>query len=134
VKKPPSRTRALGGRGPGVGASGALAGVLNGIARTAARLCDARDAAIRVCEGNQARLVAHHGVLPSSTAVGDVVPTDRRWPGGEAIVERRIVHVRDLTAALTRGRYATQHSGPTPARVGTGTGLDLGLHDERDEA
>jgi GAF domain-containing protein/CheY-like chemotaxis protein len=122
VKKPSSRTRALGGRAPGVvGASGALAGVLDGIASTAARLCDARDAAIRVCEGNQARLVAHHGVLPSSTAVGDVVPTDRRWPGGEAIVERRIVHVRDLSAALTRGRYPAEHSGPTPARVRTGT-------------
>ena len=98
-------------------------GSSDGIARTAARLCDAGDAAIRVCEGNQARLVAHHGVLPTSTAVGDVLPIDRRWPGGEAIVEKRIVHVRDLTAALTRGRYAAQHSGPAPARVRTGTVL-----------
>ena len=31
------------------------------------------------------------------------------------------MHVRDLTAALTRGRYAAQHSGPAPARVRTGT-------------
>ena len=31
------------------------------------------------------------------------------------------MHVRDLTAALTRGRYAAEHSGPTPARAGSPT-------------
>ena len=107
----------------GAGASDALAVVLGGIARTAARLCDAGDAAIRLCEGNQARLVAHHGSLPTSTAIGDVVPIDRGWPGGEAIVEKRIVHVRDLTVALTRGRYAAQatpaaSAGPNRHRAG----------------
>ena len=61
--------------------------------------------------------------LPASPAIGDVLPTDRGWPGGEAIVERRAVHVRDLAAALTRGRYAAQHLGPAPPHVRTGTVL-----------
>jgi GAF domain-containing protein len=121
--KPPGRTRAVRDHAPGRGASDALAEVLRGIARTAARLCEAGDAAIRLCEGDQARLVAHHGSLPTSTAIGDVVPIDRGWPGGEAIVEGRVVHVRDISIALARGRYERLRAIRPPAQARAGTAL-----------
>ena len=38
--------------------------VLDAIAESAARLCDANDAQIRLAEGERTRLAAHHGPIP----------------------------------------------------------------------
>jgi GAF domain-containing protein len=70
--------------------------VLDAIARTAARLCEARDALIYQVEGDAGRLVAKYGPLRSAHAVGDTQRIGRDWVGGRAIMDRKAVHVRDL--------------------------------------
>src|SRR5690242_6543379 len=76
----------------------ALPSVLKSIARTAAKLCDARDARISLVESDRVRLVASAGTAP--VAVRDARPVDRRHPQGDAILRRRVLHIRDV-----RDRY-----------------------------
>ena len=69
------------------------------IAATAARLCEANDAQIRLVEGEGSRLVASFGtLLPGPEFLPAVVET----PGTRAIRERQMVHVHDLPAALSQ--------------------------------
>jgi GAF domain-containing protein/anti-sigma regulatory factor (Ser/Thr protein kinase) len=79
-----------------------LQGILTEVARTAAKLCEARDCLIFLVEDKQLRLVAKHGAVRYPRAVGDwdFRPLNRRSPLARAVVERRTVHVRDLKAAL----------------------------------
>ena len=79
--------------------------VLQAIARTAARLCDATDAHIYRMEGDQLRLVAIHGSLPTDRSLGQAVPITRGLPSGRAVLDRRAIHVRDVATALTHRRY-----------------------------
>ena len=64
------------------------------IAASAARLCDAYDAAIFQVEGDLLRLVAHHGPIstPSTLAL------TREVSVGRAVLDRRAIHVADLQA------------------------------------
>src|SRR5262245_42770074 len=64
------------------------------IAVSAARLCDAYDAAIRQVDGEVLRLVAHHGPIP----VSGTLPLSRRVHNGRAVLDRRTIHVADLQA------------------------------------
>src|SRR6516225_9827190 len=64
------------------------------IAANAARLCDAYDAAILQVEGNNLKVVAHHG--PISAAL--TVPLTRGVISGRAVLDRRMIHVGDLQA------------------------------------
>src|SRR3990172_8297479 len=48
--------------------------VLNAIAKTAARLCDANDAMIWQVKGDRLRLVAKHGSVRTTFAVGELQP------------------------------------------------------------
>ena len=64
------------------------------IAASAARLCDAYDAAIFQVEGDLLRLVAHHG--PISTP--NTLALTREVSVGRAILDRRAIHVADLQA------------------------------------
>ncbi len=77
--------------------------VLNAIARTAARLCDANDAVIFRVDGNQLRLVAKYGSLRTTRAFGEPFPISRGTPAGRAVVDRRTIHVRNLSSAAGRG-------------------------------
>jgi GAF domain-containing protein len=70
--------------------------VLDAIVRTAARLCEARDALIYRVDGRELRLVARYGPL---RAVGDTIPLARDWVGGRAVLDRKTLHVRDVTRA-----------------------------------
>jgi signal transduction histidine kinase len=64
------------------------------IAASAARLCDANDAAtIHQVDGGAFRLVAHRGPIPAGT-----LPLVRGMVTGRAVMERRTVHVADLQA------------------------------------
>ncbi len=65
--------------------------VLETVAATAARLCEATDAQIRFIEGDGTRLVASFGTLPAPA----FVPISQRSPGGRAILGRQIVHIHD---------------------------------------
>ncbi len=69
---------------------------LQAIAEQAARLCDARDATILLVEGDRLRIAAHHGPIP---AVAETVALGRGSVSGRAVLERRVVQVRDLRAA-----------------------------------
>ena len=69
--------------------------VLDVVAATAARLCEATDAQIRLLEGDGTRLVALFGSLPAP----EFIPTSLQTPGTRAMIECRAVHVHDLRAA-----------------------------------
>jgi GAF domain-containing protein len=78
--------------------------MLAAIAKTAARLCDANDAVIRLVEGDQTRLVARYGRLGTFRNLGETSPLTADLVVHRAIVERRTIHVRDL-AKTPRTRF-----------------------------
>jgi signal transduction histidine kinase len=74
--------------------------VLDAITQTAARLCNAYDAAIFQVFGESLRLVAHHGQIPMVGPVGQLtLPLVRAAIGARAIIDRRTIHVADVTEA-----------------------------------
>ena len=73
--------------------------VLDGIAERAAKLCDAKDAAIFRVDGNFLRFAAHFGPIPMAGAVGAGRVLDRGTPPGRAVVDRQTIHIHDLRAA-----------------------------------
>jgi signal transduction histidine kinase len=77
--------------------------VLAAIARTAARLCEAHDALIHQVEGDRLRQVAKYGRLRSARDVGDTFQLGRGWVGGRAVIDRKTVHVHDVTGPAGTG-------------------------------
>ena len=77
--------------------------MLAAIAKTAARLCEANDALIFLAEGDQVRIVARHGRLKTMLRLGEVHPLTRDRVAHRAILERRTIHVRDLTKTARAG-------------------------------
>src|SRR5262249_7848058 len=73
--------------------------VLDTIAQSAARLCGADDATIRLIEGDTVSLVAHYGTIPPGMARRTL---GSRTPGQEAILHRRTVHIPDVLAEAER--------------------------------
>ena len=73
--------------------------VLDAIAERAARLCDADDAVVWRVDGEVRRHVAHFGLIPTSSALGEGRISDRGTVPGRAIVDRQTIHVHDLRAA-----------------------------------
>ena len=71
--------------------------VLDVVAENAARLCEATDAVIHHIDGDKLRTVANYGPLPGR---GDreLIPIDQDSMVGRAIVDRRTLHIDDLTA------------------------------------
>ncbi len=69
--------------------------VLQAIAENAARYCGAQDVSVLLVRGHEMPVVAHYGPIPSSVqAVLRLEPTSI---AGTAILERRTVHVTDVT-------------------------------------
>jgi GAF domain-containing protein len=68
--------------------------VLDAVAENAARLCGADDAVIRRVEGDTLRLVARFGSLPLPDTTR---PIRRDYPAGLAIIERRTIHIDDIS-------------------------------------
>ena len=64
------------------------------IAASAARLCDAHDATIFQVDGNDLRIVAHHGPIPP----GGTLHLTRAIVTGCAVLDRRTIYVADLHA------------------------------------
>ena len=81
------------------GAPASVQPVLDAIARTAARLCEAHDALIHQVEGDSLRLVAKYGRLRAARDVGETFPLIPGWVAGRAVIDRKPVHVRDVTRA-----------------------------------
>src|SRR5215510_198721 len=86
--------------------------VLEAIARTAARLCEANDALIFGIDGDRLRWIAKHGRLRAAGELWDF-PLNRGSVVGRAVVDRRAVHVRDLARevrAQFRGAQTVQRA------------------------
>ena len=64
------------------------------VAASAAHLCNASDAQIRQVDGTTLRLVAQHGLIPSSP----VVNATRGLVSGRAVLDRQTIQVADLHA------------------------------------
>src|SRR3984957_3892924 len=67
--------------------------VLDKIVETACRLCSAYDAVVLLREGDQLRIVAHHGPIPITF---DSQQISRGWASGRAVIERRTIHIDDI--------------------------------------
>jgi signal transduction histidine kinase len=73
--------------------------VLDTIADSAARLCSADDASIRIVEGNILRLMTHKGSIPFFMT-GEL-PITRGSVAGRAVMDNELIHIEDLTRRLT---------------------------------
>ena len=73
-----------------------LRSVLNTLVESAARLCDAFDAVILLREGETLIFGAHHGPIPLDLTGR---PITRSLTVGRAVIDRKPVHVHDLTAS-----------------------------------
>jgi GAF domain-containing protein len=73
--------------------------VMDAIAENAARLCEANDALIHRIEGDLLKRVANYGPLPGSPDEGGTVSIDRGlYIPGRAVIDRKTIHIHDLTA------------------------------------
>jgi GAF domain-containing protein len=79
--------------------------VLDVVVESAARLCDATDAAINLVDGDDLRPAAIYGSIPSPG------PTriTRGTPVGRAILERKTTHVHDLAAEIETAYPDSRH-------------------------
>ena len=68
--------------------------VLDAIARSTGRLCNAKDAVIRLVDGNVLRLAAHQGPIPFFGP--SEIPINRGSVTGRAVLEGQPIHVEDL--------------------------------------
>ena len=74
--------------------------VLNTVAENAARICEANDALIYRFDGRRFEGVADFGPLPGNLRKGRP-GFDRRSVPGRAVIDRKTVHVHDLSAVPT---------------------------------
>ena len=95
--------------------------VLDVVAETAARLCDALDAAIYRVDGESVQPVAHCGPVPLGQAPR---PLARGLPTGRAILDRQTIHIHDLVAVQeTEFPYVKPLQPQTAARTCLATPL-----------
>src|SRR5262245_21117868 len=72
--------------------------VLNTMAESAARLCNASDSSIFRLDGDHLRRVAHCGSIPAGVLGEYTVPLARENFAGRAALDGRLVHVADAQA------------------------------------
>jgi GAF domain-containing protein/anti-sigma regulatory factor (Ser/Thr protein kinase) len=78
---------------------GDLQSVLDAIAESAAKLCDAADAVLWRVDGDVFRLASHFGPIPTRVGPGQGHALTRDMPASRAIVDRETIHIHDLAAA-----------------------------------
>src|SRR5262245_26906778 len=72
--------------------------VLNTVAESAARLCEASDALIHRIDGDVVERVAVYGTMPVPETQRR--PLSRGSPAGRAMIDRQTIHVHDVAAEL----------------------------------
>src|SRR5262249_48928694 len=70
--------------------------VLNTVAASSARLCEAQDTHIYLVDGDVLRLAAHYGPLPSGVVGESTLPLIRGTLNGRAVIERRVAQIADV--------------------------------------
>jgi len=73
--------------------------VLDSIAESATKLCDAADAVVWRVDGDVFRLASHFGQIPTRVGPGQSHALTRDMPASRAIVDRETIHIHDLAAA-----------------------------------
>ena len=96
--------------------------VLDAVAESAARLCEAPDVSIFVQEADHLRVAARHGPIPSDTAL----PLNRESGVGWAVLAGRTVHVADMQTEVDRFPVSVQNA----RRLGFRTVLNVPLRRE----
>ncbi len=71
--------------------------VLDAVAASAARLCEASDAIIQLRQGDVLNFVAHHGAIPN-LPIGGKRTISRGTVSGRSVLEGRQFHIHDLQA------------------------------------
>jgi two-component system NtrC family sensor kinase len=79
--------------------------VLDIVAKTAAQLCDAGDAAIWRTDGQEYWLVASHGPIPVPNPELRR-PMIRSFPSGRAMVDKETIHIHDLITPESSGEFS----------------------------
>jgi signal transduction histidine kinase len=87
--------------------------VLDAVAESAARLCDASDAQILRVEGDLLRQVASYGSLPTS----ETRPLTREVVSGRAVIDRQTVHVEDLNECGDDFQFTKEQGGKRGVRT-----------------
>ena len=67
--------------------------VLNAIVESACELCEAHDAVLRLRDGENLCLGAHHGPIPT---VRQRWPINPNWTAGRSVLDRKPIHVCDM--------------------------------------
>jgi GAF domain-containing protein/anti-sigma regulatory factor (Ser/Thr protein kinase) len=92
--------------------------VLDVVAENAARLCDATDGQIVRLDGDVLRRVAFYGSMPSPYDISEARQATRGHVGGRAVIDRKTVHVHDVTAEFdTEFPQSKELQGRTGART-----------------
>src|SRR5215510_5337093 len=79
--------------------------VLDIVAKTAAQLCDAGDAAIWRTDGDEYWLVASHGSIPVPQSELRR-PMIRSIPSGRAMIDKETVHIRDILTPESSAEFS----------------------------
>jgi GAF domain-containing protein len=69
---------------------------LKTIVESACELCEAYDAVLRLRQGDNLELSGHHGTVPADWNLSRINPY---WTAGRAALERRPVHVHDMSSS-----------------------------------
>ncbi|HSG33905.1 MAG TPA: GAF domain-containing protein, partial [Sphingomonadaceae bacterium] len=73
--------------------------VLDAVADSAARLCEAADCAIFRSDGDRLMLAAYHGPVAPGPIGSFSIPLSRESIGGRTVLQARTLHVADIRAA-----------------------------------
>ena len=73
--------------------------VLEAVASSAGRLCEAKDVIVLLREGDHLRYRVHHGDIAPAVSVGDTKRISRDWSAGRCAAEARQLHIHDILSS-----------------------------------